>query len=216
MPGKRRVGILGGTFDPVHIGHLIIAEEARSRLELEEVVFVPARDPWRKARHGLAPVEERLAMVRLAVAGNPSFRVSLVDLERQGPSYSVDTILDLRGQFGEDADFYFILGHDALMDLPHWRQPARLTELAHVVSVGRPGYEIGWQQLERALPNAGERILVLDIPEVGISSTEIRQRVASGHTIRYWVPEAVAQYIREHKLYQDASAGGIAAPEGRR
>ena len=208
--------MLGGTFDPVHIGHLLIAEEVWSCLGLDEVVFVPARDPWRKARHVLAPAEERLAMVRLAVAGNPAFSVSLVDLDRQGPSYSVDTLHDLFGQYREAAEFYFILGHDALMDLPHWRQPARLTELAHIVSVGRPGYEIGWQQLERALPNARERILVLDIPEVGISSTEIRQRVASGHTIRYWVPDAVAQYIREHRLYQNASAGGITASEGRR
>ena len=212
MPGKKRVGVLGGSFDPIHIGHLVIAEEAREQLQLERVVFVPAREQWRKPQPNRASPEDRLAMVRLGIARNPAFVVSTVDLDREGPSYSVDTLRDL-GEHQEDSEeFYFILGQDALMDLPSWYAPDRLARLAQLVAVVRPSYEIVWDQLRAAIPDVQERVLLLTTPGIDISSTEIRARVASGGSIRYWLPDAVAEYIATHRLYRHASSGGLEAP----
>ena len=202
MPGKRRIGVLGGTFDPIHLGHLIIGEEARARLDLAEVVFVPARDPWRKARRDLAHVSDRLAMVNMAVEGNPAFSVSTVDLNREGPSYSVDTLMDIQEEKGREAELYLILGFDALADVPYWHEPARLASLAHLVAARRFGIEVDWPALEHAIPSAREHITLLDMPLVIISSTEIRRRVAEGESIRYWVPARVEAYIHEHGLYR--------------
>lgn len=204
MPGKRRIGVLGGTFDPIHLGHLIIGEEARARLGLAEVVFVPSRDPWRKARKDLAPASDRLAMVNLAVEENPSFSVSTVDLDREGPSYSVDTLMDMQMQKGWDTELYLILGFDALADVPYWHEPARLAALAQLVAAKRFGVKVDWPELERAIPAARERVTLLDMPVVSISSTEIRRRVAKGETIRYWVPDKVAAYIDKQGLYRKA------------
>ena len=201
LSGRQRVGILGGTFDPIHVGHLIIAEEAYTQLKLERVLFVPSRVPWRKAGRELAEERDRLAMVRLAVAGNEAFCVSTVDLEREGPSYSVDTVREVVRELLEETDLYFILGIDALMDLPYWREPGQLAELTRLVAVLRPGYNLAREQLERAIPRARERLVLLEVPEVGISSTEIRRRVVVGQSIRYWVPDAVAAYITERRLY---------------
>jgi len=198
----RKIGVFGGTFDPIHLGHLIVAEEAAERLGLEKVFFVPAKDPWRKPRKDVADAVDRLKMVRLAVEGNPRFSVSTVDMEREGPSYSVDTLEDLRRSEGASADFHFILGYDALADLPNWREPGRLADIAHLVAVVRPGYRVDWSALERVVANAQERIALLEIPEVGISSTELRRRVAEGRSIRYWVPESVDAYIRSQGLYR--------------
>ena len=201
MSGER-IGLLGGTFDPIHLGHLIVAEEARTRLSLDRLLFVPSRQPWRKAGREIAHEADRLAMVRLAVEGNPGFEVSLVDLEREGPSYSVDTVCDVRATLSPEAELYFILGYDALMDLPHWHAPAELARITRLVTVIRPGYELDWSPLEQAIPEAREAVTLLETPEIGISSTEVRQRVAAGRSIRYWVPDLVAEYIQQQWLYR--------------
>ena len=201
MSGER-IGLLGGTFDPIHLGHLIVAEEARTRLSLDRLLFVPSRQPWRKAGREIAHEADRLAMVRLAVEGNPGFEVSLVDLAREGPSYSVDTVCDVRATLSPEAELYFILGYDALMDLPHWHAPAELARITRLVTVIRPGSELDWSPLEQAIPQARETVTLLGTPEIGISSTEVRQRVAAGRSIRYWVPDLVAEYIQQQGLYR--------------
>ena len=153
MSGER-IGLLGGTFDPIHLGHLIVAEEARTRLSLDRLLLVPSRHPWRKAGREIAHEADRLAMVRLAVEGNPGFEVSMVDLDRAGPSYSVDTVSDVRATLSPEAELYFILGYDALMDLPHWHAPDELARITRLVTVIRPGYALDWSPLEQAIPQA--------------------------------------------------------------
>ncbi|MBI4302702.1 MAG: nicotinate-nucleotide adenylyltransferase [Chloroflexi bacterium] len=199
-----RVGVLGGTFDPIHIAHLFVAEEVSYKLGLAQVIFVPAGQPYLKEEKAITLAAHRLEMVRRAIASNPRFQLSTLDIERAGPTYSVDTLVALRQQQPE-AQFYFIVGGDTLAELPRWREPARLAELCYLVSVARPGYQSPpWATLEAAIPQARERILVLDVPQMDISSTEIRARVAQGLPFRYLVPEAVAEYIVEHKLYHRA------------
>ena len=201
LTGRRRVGLLGGTFDPIHIGHLIIGEEARARLELDTVLFIPSRHPWRKEGREIAPEADRLAMVQAAVAGNACFAVSAVDLNRAGPTYSVDTVRDVRLQ-QPDADLFLILGYDALLDLPNWRNPRLLVESAHIVAMLRPLYWVDWAAVEQVAPEARQHITVLEMSGVGISSSEVRRRVASGRSVRYWVPDAVIAYIAERGLYR--------------
>ena len=197
-----KIGVLGGTFDPVHIGHLIVAEEVRSKLELAEVIFVPAGQPWLKSHRSISPAADRLEMLRRALQSNPHFRVSTVDINRPGPSYSVDTITDLQDQLGAEAQFHFIIGPDALVGLPTWREPARLVEMCQIVGVTRPGYQdFDLKLLEPTIPQASRRIMLLEVPQIGVSSSEIRERVAQGLPIRYQVPEPVEEYIRQHKLY---------------
>lgn len=198
MSGRPRIGVLGGTFDPIHWGHLLIAEEARIHFGLNEVLFVPARNQWRKQGSSLSPPADRLAMVQAAIAGNRYFEVSTVDLDRHGSTYTADTLADLSG----DQDLYFILGTDALADLPYWKDPGGIAGLAWLVAALRPGYEVHWPVLEKALPNARERVLLLTVPEIGVSSTAIRKRVAEAKSVRYWVPEPVAEYITNHGLYR--------------
>ena len=203
MTGERGgVGVLGGTFDPLHLAHLIIAEEARSRLGLEQVIFVPAGDPYHRRRGPVADSASRLAMVQAGIASNPAFRVSAVDIERAGPSYSVDTVRDLRRSLGNAVPLYFIVGMDSLRELHTWRQPDLLLQLCRVAAVRRPGTRpVNWAPLEQAVPGARERVVLLDTPLIGISATEIRRRAAGGQSIRYWVPDTVAAYITEHQLY---------------
>jgi len=197
-----KVGVLGGTFDPVHLGHLIIAEEVRCKLELAEVLFVPTGQPWLKSHRSIAPAADRLEMLHRALRSNPHFRVSTVDLDRPGPTYSVDTIADLQKELGAETKLYFIMGLDALAELPTWREPARLAEMCQIVGATRPGRpNFDLSSLEQAIPQASGRIMLLDVPQIGISSTDIRERVAQGPPIRYQVPESVEEYIREHQLY---------------
>ncbi len=198
VTARARVGVLGGTFDPVHWGHLLIAEEARVHLGLTKVLFVPARDQWRKQGRGLSPAADRLAMVQLAVANNPAFQASTVDLDRDGATYTTDTLKDLSG----DHDLYFIMGMDALLDLPYWRDPDQIAALAWLVAAVRPGYTLDWTEIEKRIPNAKERVLPLPVPEIGVSSTLIRERVAAGKPIRYWVPTEVEAYIAGAGLYR--------------
>jgi nicotinate-nucleotide adenylyltransferase len=196
-----RIGILGGTFDPIHVGHLIIAEEVRTRLGLSQVVFVPAGLPPHKRGWAIAAPEHRLQMIKLAIAGNPHFSLSRLDIDRSGPSFTVDTVHLLLDAWGADAEIYFIMGSDSLAELPTWHQPERLMRLCHIVAVGRPGYRVDLTELNRLLPGATTLIRMMDTPALDVSSTDIKRRVREGRSIRYLVPRAVERYIQEHSLY---------------
>jgi nicotinate-nucleotide adenylyltransferase len=196
-----RIGVIGGTFDPIHTGHLIVAEEVRARFDLSQVVFVPAGRPPHKLDREITDPEHRFEMVRLAIADNEGFAVSRVDLDRGGPCYTVDTVGLLQDTWGTDVRIYFLIGADSLADLPTWYQPQRLLRLCQVVAVTRPGYPVDLPALEQQLPGAAALIQTLDTPTLNISSTEIRRRVRGGGSIRYLVPAVVEQYIGEHRLY---------------
>ena len=197
-----RLGVLGGTFDPPHMGHLILAEEARLALGLEQVLFVPAGNPWRKAGQELSPREDRLAMVRLAVGGNPHFAASTLEIEREGPSYTADTLAALREQLAADSEIFFILGQDSLADLPNWWQPQRIISLARLAVAARIAWEPAQADaLEREVRGISQRLVWLDMPRIDISSTAVRERVRRRLSFRYWVPPAVEEYIRQHGLY---------------
>lgn len=196
------IGVLGGTFDPVHNGHLILAEEARARLNLTEIIFVPAGQPWLKADIPILPAEHRLEMLRLAIADKPYFKLSVMEIERAGPSYTVDTIAELREQLSSEDELFFILGWDNLAELPRWREPSRLIRLCYLVAVPIPGYpHPNMKNLEVSIPGVSVRVMLLDKPEVDISASDIRQRVARGLSVRHLVPEPVNRYIKEHGLY---------------
>lgn len=198
-----RVGVLGGTFDPIHLAHLIMAEQARIRMALEHVVFIPTGEPWLKAVQPATSPQVRLDMVRQAVACNPHFRVSSVEVDRPGPSYSVDTLDVLRREEGPDAELYFILGMDAVADLPSWHAPERFLELCTPVVFARTDYGAArLDDLEHSLPGAKDRVMFLEGPVIEISSTDIRQRVAQGVSIRYLVTTQVERFITEHGLYR--------------
>ena len=198
----RRVGILGGTFDPVHYGHLAIAEEARVQLDLEEVIFIPVGKPYFKVDWKITKASHRLAMLCLATENNPYFKVSTIETDRPGVSYTVDTLEELRRQYGDEVEFHFILGWDAVDDFPNWHQPVRIVELAYIVAATRPGYNPDFSALEVALPEARGRLIPLMLPVLGVSSTEIRSRMKEGRSIRYLVSEAVRRYIEEQGLYR--------------
>jgi nicotinate-nucleotide adenylyltransferase len=202
-----RLGVLGGTFDPIHIGHLILAEGARDALQLERVVLIPAGQPPHKRSARITASEHRLQMVRLAIAANGHFSISRVDLDRRGPSYTVDTMHLLQEAWGPDTRIHFLIGGDSLAELPTWHQPERLIEICQVVAVPRPGYDPDLDALDRELPGAADRVQVLHTPLVDLSATEIRDRVRDRRSIRYLVPEAVEQYIYRHRLYRHEAAG---------
>jgi nicotinate-nucleotide adenylyltransferase len=192
---------MGGTFDPIHYWHLVAAQEAAWELSLPEVMFIPTRQPPHKLGELVSDAQHRLAMTRLATTGNPLFTVSMMEIERQGPSYTVDTLRALRDR---DLDVSFIVGMDSLRDLPTWHDPEGILELAEIATVYRGGLDVvDLDALERQLPKARGRVRVIPIPTLDISSTEIRSRVAAGHPIRYLVPEAVEAYIHEHSLYRE-------------
>ena len=199
-----KLGILGGTFDPVHLGHLIIAEEAISSLGLDRVLFVPAGDPWLKSDAQITSKHHRLAMVLAAIADNPKFHVSPSELERSGPSYTSETLEEFQEDYGMQTERYFIIGADALKDIGRWHEPQRVLELCKLAVVGRPDQAaLDLTTLEATLPGIGERVAMVDDVAIGISATDIRQRVADGRSIRYLVPPAVEAYIREHGLYKE-------------
>jgi nicotinate-nucleotide adenylyltransferase len=195
------VGVLGGTFDPVHVGHLLIAEEAVARLSLDRVVFVLASQPPHKPDEPIAPASHRLAMLELAVMPNPSFDVSRAELERPGPSYTVDTLIGLRDRLGTDARLTLIMGMDSLAEFATWRQPERILQLASLAVVPRPDLVPDMSAVEAHVQRIGDRLVVLDMAACGLSSTRIRERVARGLPIRYQVPRAVEAYIRDNRLY---------------
>lgn len=194
------IGVLGGTFDPIHTGHLIIAEEARTRLGLKEVLFVPAGQPWLKQGSDVTPANHRVEMARLAIADNPRFRLGVTEVERHGPSYTVETMMALREQFGSEASLFFILGRDTLADLPVWKEPAKLVQLCRLVVAPRLGSR-DLKHLKEAMPGLLDEIVQLDMPLIEISSSGIRERVRNGMSIRYLVPQRVERYINEHGIY---------------
>lgn len=198
-----RLGIFGGSFDPVHYGHLILAEQCREQCELDEVWFVPARQPPHKTARHLSPEKARLEMLELATAGHEAFRVSDIELRREGLSYTVDTLQQLHDE-GPQRELFFLIGGDSLFDLPHWREPDRIAELATIVAVNRAGRRLPERsELEQLLgPSLAARIKLVTMPAVDLSSTDIRARVQQGRSIRYLVPRAVEQYILEHGLYR--------------
>lgn len=201
-----RYGVFGGTFDPIHYGHLLAAEEARSQLGLERVFFVPAHVSPLKLGHDMSPETDRLAMVELAIASNAAFGISCVDLDRPGPSFTVDTVTALQKDLGPEAEVYFIMGADALVDLLSWREPQKLLQLCRIASVDRPGFEVDLVRLQQALPGVTARVVRVQMPLIEVSSTDIRVRVREGRPIKYQLPESVEAYIRERGLYGAGSA----------
>jgi nicotinate-nucleotide adenylyltransferase len=195
---------MGGTFDPIHLGHLAIAEQARTQLNMTEVIFVPAGDPYFKKSADITSPLHRVSMLTLALLDKACFSVSLIEIERSGPSYAVDTIGKLKERFRTEDDLFFILGWDSLLTLPLWYQPKRLMGLCRFVAALRPGFpQSGIQDLENKLPGIAERIVVLANPLIDISSTQIRDSVRNGLSIDNQVPPKVAEYIKIHGLYQD-------------
>ena len=196
------IGVLGGTFDPIHSGHLIIAEEARLKLRLAKVLFVPAGRPWLKTDRAITPAAHRVEMVKRAIVANPYFELSTVEVECPGPSYSVETIAFSQQQLGAEAKIFFLIGWDSLAELPQWKEPTRLIQLCKLVAITRPGFSRpDLKALESLVPGVTQSVVWLDIPPVDISSSDIRDRVARGLSIRGLVPDAVERYIEEHHLY---------------
>jgi nicotinate-nucleotide adenylyltransferase len=188
---------MGGTFDPIHHGHLVAASEVQAWFGLDEVVFVPTGDPWQKSDREVSPAEHRYLMTVIATAANPRFRVSRVDVDRAGPTYTTDTLKDLRAEH-PDAELYFITGADALGDIFTWRDAERLFELAHFVGCTRPGYQMDPATLT-GIPE--DRVTLVEIPALAISSSDCRSRAIRGEPVWYLVPDGVVQYIAKHHLY---------------
>lgn len=198
-----RTGIYGGTFDPPHLGHLILAETAATTLNLETVLFVPAADPPHKISSAIrTPAHHRLIMVEKAIAGNPHFALSRVDMDRPGPHYSVDMLRLLHQQI-PGADFFFLVGSDSLRDLPTWSRPAELIELATLGVMRRPGAAPDLEDLEHKIPGLRQRMEWIDAPLIEISATVMARRIAAGQSVRYQVPDAVRLYIEQNGLYRD-------------
>ena len=196
----RRIGIMGGSFDPIHLGHLVAASEVAHRFDLDEVVFSPTGEAYHKPEDGRAPAEARYLMTVVATAADPRFRVTRVDIDRPGPTYTVDTLTDLRAEVaverpGEDIEWFFITGADALAEILNWRDADEIFAAAHLIGVTRPGHDLD----DPGLPTA--RVSLLEIPALSISSTDIRARVRSGAPVTYLVPSGVAHLISKHGLY---------------
>ncbi|CAM3102288.1 nicotinate-nucleotide adenylyltransferase [Corynebacterium gottingense] len=193
-----RIGIMGGTFDPIHHGHLVAASEVADRFQLDEVVFVPTGNPWQKAGRTITAAEDRYLMTVIATASNPRFSVSRVDIDRGGPTYTMDTLRDLREQF-PSAQLYFITGADALSSIMSWRDWEHMFELAEFVGVTRPGYELSEDMFPEEIQR---RVHLIEIPAMAISSTDCRERSGQGRPVWYLVPDGVVQYIGKNQLYQ--------------
>ena len=202
---QRKIGVMGGTFDPIHHGHLVAASEAADRFALDEVLFVPTGQPWQKAERDVSPAEDRYLMTVVATASNPRFSTSRVDIDRGGPTFTVDTLSDLHAAL-PDAALFFITGADALAQILSWRDVDRVFRYAHFVGVTRPGYELGVDHLP-----AGVASLV-EVPAMAISSTECRERVARDRPVWYLVPDGVVQYIAKRRLYRDPAPGDPGGP----
>jgi len=211
-----RIGILGGTFDPIHYGHLVIAEDARVYLHLDKVLLVPAYQPPHKAKGSYSPFEHRVRMLELAIARNAHLAISLIETHLPVPSYTTDTLRALQAELGADAELYFIMGMDSLANILSWHKPAELLHLCRIVVAERAGYQVDIARLESSLPGLRERLELIDTPELSISSTDLQRRVRCQLSIRYQLPLAVERYIRRHKLYLDeAGDGELDSPTGR-
>lgn len=196
---KRRLGVMGGTFDPVHHGHLVAASEVAARFDLDEVVFVPTGEPWQKSHQLVSPAEDRYLMTVIATASNPQFSVSRIDIDRGGRTYTIDTLRELRAEH-PDAELFFITGADALAQILTWRDAEELFSLAHFIGVTRPGHHLA----DPGLPDGG--VSLVEVPALAISSTDCRVRVAQGDPVWYLVPDGVVRYINKRQLYRDAQA----------
>ena len=198
----RRIGVMGGTFDPIHHGHLVAASEVASEFELDEVIFVPTGEPWQKADRVVSPREDRYLMTVIATASNPRFSVSRIDIDRPGPTYTYDTLVELRRRFVEagepDVELFFITGADALAQIMTWNNADKLVELAHFVGCTRPGHTLDGPS---GLPD--EAVSLLEIPALAISSSECRERVGRNQPIWYLVPDGIVQYISKRHLYRN-------------
>jgi nicotinate-nucleotide adenylyltransferase len=195
-----RLGVMGGTFDPIHHGHLVTAEEALGQFRLDTVVFVPTGQPWMKEERKVTSAEHRYLMTVIATSSNPRFTVSRVDIEREGPTYTADTLRALQDEYGRETDLFFVTGADAVLEIFQWKDPQEILELAHVIAATRPGYDIA--RFEAEAPTSHPNISVMDVPALAISSTDIRRRVQEGSSVRYLVPEAVQTYIEKWELYR--------------
>ncbi|MBT2400930.1 nicotinate-nucleotide adenylyltransferase [Streptomyces sp. ISL-100] len=195
-PGKRRLGVMGGTFDPIHHGHLVAASEVAAQFHLDEVVFVPTGQPWQKSHKHVSPAEDRYLMTVIATASNPQFSVSRIDIDRGGPTYTIDTLRDLR-ELNSDSDLFFITGADALAQILTWRDAEELFSLSHFIGVTRPGHDL----TDDGLPKGG--VSLVEVPALAISSTDCRARVAAGEPVWYLVPDGVVRYIDKRALYRD-------------
>ncbi|QNP63263.1 nicotinate-nucleotide adenylyltransferase [Streptomyces genisteinicus] len=193
--GKRRLGVMGGTFDPIHHGHLVAASEVAALFHLDEVVFVPTGEPWQKSHQRVSPAEDRYLMTVIATASNPQFSVSRIDIDRGGRTYTIDTLKDLR-DLNDDADLFFITGADALSQILGWRNAGELFSLAHFIGVTRPGHDL----TDDGLPEGG--VSLVEVPALAISSTDCRERVAQGDPVWYLVPDGVVRYIDKRQLYR--------------
>jgi nicotinate-nucleotide adenylyltransferase len=192
----RRIGIMGGTFDPIHHGHLVAASEVADRFGLDEVVFVPTGHPWQKADEPVSSPEDRYLMTVIATASNPRFHVSRADIDRTGPTYTVDTLRDVQQEYGPKAQLFFITGADALEKILSWKDADQMFELAHFIGVTRPGFELSAGHLP------ADSVSLVQVPAMAISSTDCRARVAAGEPVWYLVPDGVVQYIAKRRLYQ--------------
>src|SRR6201994_2370398 len=190
----RRIGVMGGTFDPVHHGHLVAASEVAHIFELDEVIFVPTGKPWQKEGREVSPAEDRYLMTVIATASNPRFSVSRVDIDRGGPTYTIDTLTDLKEQ-RPDAELFFITGADALSQIVSWRDSDQCFELAHFIGVTRPGFTLADSHLPSGV------VSLVEVPALAISSTDCRDRVPRGMPVWYLVPDGVVQYIEKRSLY---------------
>jgi len=200
----RRIGVMGGTFDPIHHGHLVAASEVASQFSLDEVIFVPTGEPWQKADRAVSQREDRYLMTVIATASNPRFSVSRIDIDRPGPTYTYDTLVDLRRELREagddDPEMFFITGADALAQIMTWNNADKLLELAHFVGCTRPGHHLDEPS---GLPDGA--VSLVEIPALAISSTECRERIRSNQPIWYLVPDGIVQYISKRGLYRSAS-----------
>lgn len=191
----RRIGVMGGTFDPIHHGHLVAANEVAELHRLDEVVFVPTGRPWQKSDRAVSAAEDRYLMTVIATASNPRFSVSRVDVDRDGPTYTVDTLRDLKGRHPDD-ELFFITGADALSNILTWREPQELFDLAHFVGVTRPGYDLSGAGFPE------DAVTLIEVPALAISSSDCRARTASGRPLYYLVPDGVVQYVTKRGLYR--------------
>jgi nicotinate-nucleotide adenylyltransferase len=199
----RNIGVIGGTFDPVHLGHLAIAEDARRELSLAEVIFIPAGQPYFKALAYVSPAKHRVKMLKLALAGKLYFKISLMEIKRPGPTYTIDTISKIKSKLKSGDEIFFIMGWDSLLTLGHWQEPERLISLCRIAAAPRHGYPPpDFNDLEKELPGISQRIVELHSPLINISATEIRERVRQGLPVDDLVSAPVAEYIREKGLYR--------------
>ncbi len=203
----KRIGVMGGTFDPIHYGHLVTAEEARQQFALDLVIFMPSGHPPHKEDRGNLDPESRYLMTVIATASNPSFQVSRMEINRPGPSYTIDTVRELHGIYGKNTAIFFITGADAVLEILTWKEPENVLSECTLIAATRPGYNLS--RLEELLPEVGKeergdvpKVLVMEIPALAISSTDIRRRVSEGRPIRYLVPEGVREFIEKNGFYR--------------